>query len=88
MHPDLVAFSMRMRDILQRSGLDAAESGRLFGELQAIRRELEAFRRGAQTRTIEEAAIVARLDASMAAMDAGSRLRAVMERSGFTRSKG
>jgi hypothetical protein len=78
---------MRMRDILQRSGLDAAESGRLFGELQAIRRELEAFRSGAQTRTLEEAGLVASLDTEFRNLPAPARNAAVMARTGFKRTK-
>jgi hypothetical protein len=82
---DLAAFSLRLRTVLQTA--DASTAGALFGEMQQIRRELEAYREGAQNRTLDAAQQVRRLDRELAELEDGERIRAIMKRTRFSRAK-
>jgi hypothetical protein len=78
-------FCLRLRAVLQTVDVDTA--GTLFAEARRICRELEQYRSGAQTRTIDAAEQVARLDRELAHLAIDERNAAIMARVTVKRSK-
>lgn len=87
---DTMAVRTRARNALQRASavLDPDTVAALFGDIVALCAEVERYRDGAQTRTLEEAAQLAAFERALPRhLTPNERNAAVMARTGFKRSK-
>lgn len=87
---DTMAFRQSARKALQQASavLGAETVASLFGDVLALCSEVERYREGAQTRTLQEAARLAEYERTLPAdLPADERLAATMAHTGFKRGK-